>query len=195
MDRLSAAAYAASGTGHHFYEIIVHFAALDHIQQSPGISKSADNRDPYSNIINGKFRFHNPVVFLESGASDHLKGICRRILLFQDVVSRTKCCFHYTSGRSEDHACAGAFLHRPVAFDIFQRLRADMGGTDHFRQFSGRQYRVNIMACVFFIKHLHLTLALLCHAGHDGQRIDLLRRNSQLICKIGLHHRSKHLLR
>src|SRR5699024_2823533 len=73
VDWLSAAAYAAAWTGHHFYEIIVHFAALDHIQQSPGISQSADYSDPYSDIINSKFCFHNPVVFLESRASDHLK--------------------------------------------------------------------------------------------------------------------------
>ena len=42
---------------------------------------------------------------------------------------------------------------------------------------------------------VHLTLAFLCHARHDGERKDLIRRNSEFFRKICLHDRTEHLLR
>ena len=70
-----------------------------------------------------------------------------------------------------------------------------MGGADHFYQLSRRKNRVNIMTRIFAVIKLHLPLALFGNAGHDRERIDLLRIYADLFRKISLHDSAEHLLR
>ena len=51
MDRLTAAADAASWTGHNLNKVIGNFSPLDFFQKIPCISKSAHNCCSYSNIV------------------------------------------------------------------------------------------------------------------------------------------------
>ena len=50
------------------------------------------------------------------------------------------------------------------------------------------------MSCILFIIQFHLTLALLSHARHYGQCVDLLRLYTQFFCEIRLHSSTEHLL-
>jgi len=70
-----------------------------------------------------------------------------------------------------------------------------MGRTYHLHEFSRREDRIDIMSGILPVEQVHLTLAFLCHARHDGERKDLIRRNSEFFRKICLHDRTEHLLR
>ena len=131
MDRLSATSYASARTRHDFYEIILRLATLNLIDQCTRIAKSADCRCTNCHIIHLEDGFLYTPMLVKSGASDCLKCVCRWILALQQIICRTKCCFHYTAGCSEDHACSGAFLHRAVAFLIHQCKRLNVCRTDH----------------------------------------------------------------
>ena len=86
-------------------------------------------------------------------------------------------------------------MHRTVTGDFNERIRTDMGGADHLHEFSRREDRIDIMSGILPVEQVHLTLAFLCHARHDGERKDLIRRNSEFFRKICLHDRTEHLLR
>ena len=55
VDRLAAASYAATGTGHDLYEVIVHFPRLDLVKKGPRVAKSADYCSPDLNVVDGEF--------------------------------------------------------------------------------------------------------------------------------------------
>ena len=70
-----------------------------------------------------------------------------------------------------------------------------MGRTDHLHEFSRREDRIDIMSGILPIEQVHFPLAFLCHARHNGEGKDLIRRNSEFFRKICLHDRPEHLLR
>ena len=51
------------------------------------------------------------------------------------------------------------------------------------------------MSGILAVEEIHLPLAFLCHTRHNGQRKDLVRRNTKLFREICLHDRAEHLLR
>ena len=194
VDRLSATTDASSRTRHNFYKVIVHFTGFDLANQFSCISKSADYCSSHCNIINLEICFLNAVIFIESLASDCCKCLCRRILTFDDIVSRPKCRLHNSTGCTEDDSGSGSLMHRAVTLNIYQCLWADMCRTDHSDQLTCGDNCINIMSCIFFIIKIHLTLCLLSHTWHNRYSIDLLRTYAQLLCKICLHNCTEHLL-
>ena len=70
-----------------------------------------------------------------------------------------------------------------------------MGGADHLHKFSCCENRIHVMSGILAVEEIHLPLAFLCHTRHNGQRKDLIRRNTKLFREICLHDRAEHLLR
>ena len=70
-----------------------------------------------------------------------------------------------------------------------------MGGADHLHKFSCCENRIHVMSGILAVEEIHLPLAFLCHTRHNGQRKDLVRRNTKLFREICLHDSAKHLLR
>ena len=66
---------------------------------------------------------------------------------------------------------------------------------DHAIKLPCGKHDVCLVSRIFFIEKLHICLALFCHARHYGNRADLLRIHTEILCEISLHHRSEHLLR
>ena len=173
----------------------MHFAAFNLSEQFPCIGKTADDGRFYRNIIYRKIRFRHSFIRLKCRASDRFESIRRGIFFFQEIISRPERRFHNAARNAENNARAGALLHGSVAFDILQRIRADMCGTDHFHEFSRRNDDINIVTRIFLIKQLHFPFSLFGDTGHHGYCKNLFRRNIQFLRKIRFHYGAEHLLR
>ena len=93
MDDLPAASDTAARTGHDFHKIIVNFPALNLLEQTSRIAKSADNSRFYYRIADPDFSGFYALAVI----ADILECIRIRVLACYEVVCGTKGSLHNTA--------------------------------------------------------------------------------------------------
>ena len=191
MDRLSAAAGAAAGTGHDLHEIVAGFPLLQSVHQLTGIAQAADHRHthlPCSGDLKGGFL---PAVH----TADSTEGIGIRIPAGDQIVGTAQRSVHYAAGGAEDHRRAGTGAQRAVKLCFLQHCRVDLLAPQHAVELTGGQHHIHIRIAAGVVEIGDGPLRFFGGAGHDGHHEYIMGIHTDLFRKVALGYRAEHCLR
>ena len=191
MDRLSAAAGAAAGTGHDLHEIIAGLAFLQRVHQLTGIAQTADHRHahlPRSGDLKGSFL---PAVH----TADSTEGIGIRIPAGDQIIGTAQRSVHHAAGSAEDHRRAGTGAQRTVKLCFLQHRRVDLLTPQHAVELAGGQHHIHIRIAAGVVEIGNGPFCLLGGTGHDGHHEHIVGISAGLFRKVALGYRAEHCLR
>lgn len=189
MDRLSASAAAAARTSHNLDEIIGYFLPAHGLDESAGISESADDSTAYRDSLYFKCGFLPAI---------HTADIrkCIRICIFtgHKIIGTAQGSFHDTAGSSENHTGSTGRSKRVIQWMILQIADIDMLGMDHTDYLTGCQNDIHITV-TGIIHDRNINFMLLCDTWHDRNIVNARWINTKLFRKPCFRNSTKHLMR
>ena len=188
--RLSAAADAAAGTGHHFDEMqIGSLAAFDPFQQFFGVTESVDDRDADIHAVDVQMGFLDPV---ETANGFH--GEIRKFLAGQQEIRGSNRRFHDAAACAENLARRRPNAERRIRLFRGEILQVHPEHPEHLSQFPRGENGVDVMVPVT----AHFTAARLeffRRAWHHGNAEHFFRVEFFPFGVKRLDDGAKHLLR
>ena len=170
VNRLSAAADTAAGTGHDLHKVVVDSALLQLLDQLGGIAEAVHHR--HLQLRAGDFE----LCFLPAFITPQLpEGIRIRVLPRHEIVGRPQCRLHHAARGTEDIARTGADAEGQIQLRLGKLGRHDMLRADEPVHLAGGQHHIHIRVAFSVLHGRQGTLRLLRHAGHDGHAEDLRR--------------------
>ena len=190
MDRLSAAADAASGAGHNFYEVVGDAALFQLVEELSGIAQTVDDRD-----LERCARQVENLLLPAVHAADVTEGIGSGILAGDKVVGASESGLHDASSRAENVARAGTDAERHIRLGLRELRGVEVLQADQADKLAVRDGDIHF-GCALVIDHGRVgALRLLGQAGHDRDNEDLGGIHVQELSVVALGDGAEHLLR
>ena len=191
--RLTATVYATAGTTHDLDELYVHLACLNVLKESLSCLSARSNCNVNGNVTD--LVGCNAVLVIVTLTADlgSLKGLLKG-LAHKNLCGVTESCLHNAARCAEDSTCAGANVERLIECLVVKLAELDASFLDHSANLAGGNGYVYVS-----ITRSGLTVAsyleLLSSTRNSGYEEDVLRIDAFLLCKVGLHKSTEHLLR
>ena len=126
----------------------------------------------------------------------HINKIRHCRIFTRDEIRRTpESRLHHAARHAKDHARAGIIRHQGIKGHSRNLGWRNLLHTQQPLQLPRRQHHIHIRHAGVTSHGIHRALALFRQAGHDGNGAELLWVYADMLRKIALDHRSKHLLR
>ena len=127
VNRLAAAACAATGAGHDLNEVILHVAGGNRLHELPGVAESTDHRRADRACTGNVETRFLPALH----AAHSSKGIGVRIFTGHKIVRAAKRCVHDAAGHAEDHRRARTGAERRIEAALLQGRWVDHRAAEH----------------------------------------------------------------
>ena len=188
-DGSTAAGYTSAGTAHDLDELIILFAALDHIEKILCIAGAVSDSNAYRCAVKVNFSFLDTV-----GAANTFEFNVIESLAGYYLVNGTESRFHNAAGSAEDDACAGGFAEDGIEIFIGETLEVDTCVLDHSCKLANGENSVNVLKAVSR-KLFSFCFELLCGTRHYGYNVDILGIDACLVGVVALDNCAEHFVR
>ena len=188
-DRSTAAGYAAAGTAHDFDELVILFAALDHIEKLFCIACAVSNRNANLCAVEVDFSFLDAVGAANTREFNVFKGVAGNYL-----VNGTESSFHNAAGCAEDNARTGGFTEDRIEICIGKTLEVDTCVLDHSCKLANGENSVNVLKSADG-KLFSARFELFSGTGHYRYNVDILGIDACLFGVVALDNSAEHFVR